>query len=472
MKLATLVLLPFAAISSYGTSPRPVAVGGSGPAARNVLLVILDDVGIDAVGCYPGANADAKTPCMDRISRQGVRFETVWACPACSPTRATILTGQYGFRTGIGSIVKLDNGDAGLALEETCLPEYLHEKSKDVRTAFLGKWHLAGAGHGPEHAREQGFEHFRGTISNLGRKGRKDPYFHYDEIVDGKAQMRDAYATTAVTDDALHVIETFGDSPWLVVASYHAAHGPLHVPPKELHTMELEGSPKNSRHEHFAAMVEALDHEVGRLWSTLPEAIRARTTIVIVGDNGGASGQMTKKFRLGEPDEKAVAGKGSLGETGILVPLIVAGAGVSEPGRTVPHLVNTTDLFDTTVDLMLGTVPDKTPDSVSFRSCMASASAAPAREWAFSERFQRANKNTKAPASCRLALRDQRYKLIEDSLGGSRRLYDLSSDPREANNLIHAGEMDEDGTAALARFSAILAGPLGKDRKAALAGLK
>ncbi|WP_419191089.1 sulfatase-like hydrolase/transferase [Saltatorellus ferox] len=455
-----------AARAGSGASPRETV------APSNVLLVILDDVGLDAIGCYPGANDDAKTPCMDRLSAEGVRFETVWGYPACSPTRATIMSGQYGFRTGIGSIVKLNNDDPGLGLEVTCLPEALAEKSKGVRTAFLGKWHLSGVDHGPDHAREQGFEHFRGTVSNLGRKGRDDPYFHYDEIVDGKEQKRDAYATTAVTDDALRAIERFGDERWLVVASYHAAHGPLHAPPKELRTIELSGSPKKTRHQHFAAMVEALDHEIGRLWDSLPEATRARTTIVIVGDNGGASGQMPDELRLGDADEKALAGKGSLSESGIEVPLIVAGAGVSDPGRAVSHLVNTTDLFDTTLDLLLGVAPEGTPDSVSFRSYLASAAAPPVREWIFSERFHRTNKNTKAPASSRLAIREQRYKLIEDSLGGGQRLYDLESDPRESSNLLKGNELDEGATAALARMTALLEGPLGKDRKAALAGLQ
>lgn len=464
--------LTLSASPSYSSPRHQLGNGGVPLAPRNVLLVILDDVGIDAVGCYPDSNDDAKTPCIDEICREGVRFETVWAYPACSPTRATIMTGKYGFRTGIGSVVRLANGDAGLALEETCLPEYLRETSKEVRTALLGKWHLAGAKHGPEHAREQGFQHFRGTVANLGKKGRKDPYFHYDEIWDGKEQMRDAYATTAVTDDALRAIETFGDSPWFVVASYHAAHKPLHVPPKALRTTEPKGPPQKAQYEYFVAMVEALDHEIGRLWRSLPEATRVRTTIVIVGDNGGASGQMPEELRRGESDEKALAGKGSLGESGLQVPLVVAGAGVSDPGRAVPHLVSTTDLFDTVADLMLGSAPSDTADSVSFRPYLSSATSPSLREWIFAERFQWAQEDIKAPATSRLALRDLRHKLIVDSLGGGQRLYDLSADPREASNLLKEKELDEDAAAALARFTATLAGPLGSERKAALSGLE
>ncbi|MEM8713286.1 MAG: sulfatase-like hydrolase/transferase, partial [Planctomycetota bacterium] len=339
---------------------------GAIPQRSNVLLVILDDVGLDAVGCYPGSNDDAITPAIDALASGGLRFETVWAYPSCSPTRSTIMTGQYGFRTGIGAVVRLRNDDPGLENSVTTLPERMRASSPKVRTAFLGKWHLSGAQHGLDHAREQGFEHFRGTVGNLGDKGQKKPYFAYNEIVDGKKGRREAYATTAVTDDTLAAIERFGSDDWFVVASYHAAHRPLHAPPPELRTLELSGLPRKSRHVHFAAMVEALDREIGRLWESIPDAVRARTTIIVVGDNGGASGQMTEAVRTARGKERPVAGKGSLEEPGVRVPLVIAGAAVAEPGRVISELAGTSDLFDTSVELLAGpTSPAETPDSVS-----------------------------------------------------------------------------------------------------------
>ncbi len=468
------------AAESLGATVQPPAQEPSAPAVAaepsddapgNVLVVILDDVGVDAVGCYPGSNSDALTPSMDKLAKEGLRFSKVWANPACSPTRATILTGRYGFRTGVGSVIRLKNKDAGLSLDEVCLPEALKAGAPGTKTAFLGKWHLAGAEHGPEHTVQQGFDYFRGTVGNIGRKGTGGAYWDYKEVHDGEIKRRKEYATTAVTNDALATIERLGAEPWLVMVSYHAAHTPLHAPPKELRSTELKGAPRKSKHAHFAAMVEALDHEIGRLWTSLPEATRARTTIIVVGDNGGSSGQMPSEVRDGGAGEKRLAGKGSLQESGILVPMIVAGRGVSDVGRNCAHPVNATDLFATTLELM-GVASNEGPeDSVSFASYLASKAAPAQRTWIFSERFQRAIEETRAPATNRFSLRDGRFQLIEDCVRNSRRLFDLDADPRGHHNLLSAESLDDAAAAALAKFEAVLEGQFGKSRKEALSGL-
>ncbi|MGD2018884.1 MAG: sulfatase-like hydrolase/transferase, partial [Planctomycetota bacterium] len=351
-------------LGALATGPGAHGAVPEDRAASNVLLIVLDDVGADAISCYPGAAADARTPVIDRLAAEGVRFDRVWANPACSPTRATILTGRYGFRTGVGSVKVREEG--GLAPEEVTLAESLRAADPSVRTAFLGKWHLGpGEEQGPV---PQGFERFRGTTGNLG--GREGAYFEYPERAgrDLATVTRRRYATSAVVDDALAVVEEFGPAPWLVVASFHAAHNPLHAPPAELHGRDLSQGPAPSDRARFMAMVDALDREIGRLVDGLDPEVRRRTHVIVLSDNGGAS-----RTRL--PGHPGRQGKGSLFEDGVRVPMVVAGPAVARPGRASDALVNTTDLFATIHELLGARPATAAQDSVSFAPALRGASA-------------------------------------------------------------------------------------------------
>ena len=457
-----------------GTAQEPASQG----TPRNVLLLVLDDVGPDLIGCCSGDPSDAeetivKTPRLDAFAKSGVRFDNVWSTPACSPTRATILTGRYGFRTGIGAVVSKPGSPSGLAASEVCIPEALREVAPGYRTAFIGKWHLGVKELGLDAPRKQGFEVFRGTRGNLTKKGPRDGYFAYEEIHGGKASMRETYATSATIDDTLAAIESFGEDPWFIMASFHAAHKPLHVPPSDLHSQILSGEPRKSAPAHVAAVVEALDSEFGRLLDGLPDAIAANTTIIVVSDNGTPSWARTDA-------EAAGSGKGSLSEGGISVPMFVGGAGVARPGRVVSHAVNTTDLFATVVELCGGkpgggaTSSSATPeglaadgegtpeepiirDSISIVPYLEGTKAEAQREWVLSERFQRSTTPDRRGATNRVALKIGSYKRIEDCLTGTVRLYDLAADPDERRNLLREGaDPSEAALEILARMDAIL----------------
>jgi arylsulfatase A-like enzyme len=137
-------------------------------AGENVLLVVLDDVGVDRVAAYGALENPPATPTMDGLAARGVRFDRCWSTPFCSPTRATLMTGRYGFRTGIG--VPLREGEKGLSVEEWSLPRTLNAATKSAYfTAAIGKWHLAGSAAAVEHPRRMGFEHYAGCPNNQGR---------------------------------------------------------------------------------------------------------------------------------------------------------------------------------------------------------------------------------------------------------------------------------------------------------------
>ncbi|QDV09717.1 Arylsulfatase [Planctomycetes bacterium Poly30] len=438
-----------------------------------VLLIILDDVGVDALGCYAAGSEESepagepegptvRTPEMDRLAAQGVRFDSVWSCPACSPTRATILTGHYGFRTGIGSVILPRNQDPGLAAHHRTLPRHLASALPAVKSAMLGKWHLSGHGDGPDHPRELGFDHFRGTSGNLGGVNAHSTYFEFEGTQDGEPERRAVYATTAVTDDAIAAMERWEDSPWLIVASYHAAHEPLHRPPADLVSEATAKEAATAGRPAFLAMVEAMDHEIGRLVRAIPEESSANTLVLIVGDNGTESA-----VSPGGRSSRA-SGKGTLLESGLRVPMIAMGAGVAQPGRSCTHLVNTTDLFSTVTEWMLGAAPAAPGDSVSFAPYLRAADAAPQRAWVFAERFERTSNGRASMTIDRVAVRGPRFKLIEDRAKGTLRFFDLASDPNERVNLLRAGKMDADAIEAMAAFTVFFAGPFGAERRRAL----
>ncbi len=458
--LPRLVLVLASVGLSVGLSGSPRVVTAPGcpgeePGPTNVLLLILDDVGRDKIACY-GVSGDAgPTPVIDGLAARGVRFDCAWATPYCSPTRATILTGRHPYRTGLGEIVNFYRRQPGLALSERLLPEAARELGlRSVSSGLVGKWHLAGAEDGQDHPRESGFERFAGTMANLGRKSDPGAYERAAWVVDGAPAPGRGYATTVTVDAALAMIAAFesqgadaheagaagteergAGARWFVTVSFHAAHFPLHAPPAELHGFELAGDPLATPLAHHRAMVEALDREIGRLLAGLEEDVLARTTVIVVGDNG------TQNNALGAP-LRSGTGKGTLFEAGVGVPLIIAGPGVSAPGRSTSAFAQTVDLFPTTLELLAGrTVPGlgagtASIDGVSLVPLLESAVAAPPRDTLYTEWFRPNHAPPAAREAGGRAIRRGPYKLISAQLGREILLFDLVRDPQEERNLL------------------------------------
>ena len=412
---------------------------------RNVLLVLLDDVGVDRVACYGLAPDPPATPNLDRFAAEGLRFTNAWAQPYCGPSRAALLTGRYGFRTGIGTNVEHGRGARGLELEEWTIPEVLRAGSERIRTGACGKWHLASFEQGDHHPVDQGFERTRLTQGNLG------DYFTFKKTIDGRSSvMVEGYATSDSVDDALQVIEEFGDAPWFLYLPLHASHVPFHAPPEDLRSRALEGDPEESAAAHHKAAVEAADRELGRLWSSLPEAVRGRTTLIVVGDNGTPRPAVEAPF---VPDHA----KGTLFEGSLHVPWIVAGAGVAEPGVVVA-LVSTVDLLPTVCGLMGVDPKDVLPegrvlDGHDLGPLLRDPSG-PGRPVLFAERFA-PNHLPQKEQSWR-AVRDGRFKLIRNEKRGRDKLFDLAGDPHEEQDLMAEEELSEEAQRAYGRLASAL----------------
>jgi arylsulfatase B len=199
------------------------------------------------------------------------------------------------------------------------------------------------------------------------------------------------------------------------------------VPPPELHTNRKldERSPDADKYD---AALEAVDHELGRVLAAMDPALRARTWVFVVGDNG------TPDFAIRPPDDPERA-KGSVYQLGVNVPLIVTGPGIDHRGAESLALVHTADLFATVLDLA-GVEPEGAIDGISFRSALEDPQAPSARRFLFTERLV---PNGPPPYDReQAAIRDQRYTLVTDRRrsGATAELYDLRDDPDQHRDLL------------------------------------
>ncbi len=409
--LGCALLLACAGTTPPESQPSDAATPPDAPPARtadtpaNWLVIVADDLGNDKVGAYGEHPKSPPTPHIDALASDGLLFRNAYANPVCSPSRAALLTGRYGRRTGFGAIVEIADDASELDLSEELVPEMLSRASADWTSAAIGKWHLAGykSATNLRHPNAQGFDHYAGALGNLFYTSteRRANWRSYEKVVNGTAAWVDEYATVGTTDDAITFLGT-ADGPWFLYVAYNAPHTPFHVPPANLYTGRIDK--KASDIEKFDASVEAMDAEIGRLLGSLTQAQRDNTYVVFVGDNGTDRGAILPPL---QPEQ----GKVSLYEGGINVPLVVTGPGV-KTGET-QALVHLVDLLPTIAEAT-GAEPKGPIDGISFLEVLAKPSASP-RDFVYVERFRPLGGG---PYGLDLqTVRDDRYKIITDKQG-------------------------------------------------------
>lgn len=391
----------------------------------NTLVVIADDLGVDAVGCYGLGTNPPPTPVIDGLAATGIRFTSAQADPLCSPTRASLYTGRHAFRAGIGTALPVPS--AGLAASEVLLPEILAPAG--IRTGLFGKWHL-GNDLGPLTPTAEGFGTFTGALG-----GSLQNYFLWQKVENGVAAQSTAYATTDTVDEALGFVSA-STQPWFVVLAFHAGHAPYHAPPAALHTQNLAGlDPAVTPVPFHRAMVEAMDRELGRFLASLPPATRASTNVVFVGDNGTASQVVEAPF---DPARS----KGTVYQGGVRVPLILSGPAVGGAPRVEPGLVHVVDLFATLAALQGVNARNAVPATVALDARdltpLLSAAGQPSpRSHAYSAEFSGAAPMTTAGDS--EVMRNSRFALlrfVRPTLAVREELHDLVADPFQLTNLL------------------------------------
>jgi arylsulfatase B len=407
-------------------------------ASGNVLLIIADDIGIDSLsGFNDEAGASfAPTPTLDQLQLNGVSFDRFYAYPTCSPTRAALMTGRHAFRTGVTA-----PEDNRLQSNDFTLPENLTAAGViGDRMACIGKWHLGGDNDAPNTI--GGWPHYSGALG-----GGLNSYTQWTKVVNGSSSVTTNYATSDGVDDALAWIAGQESEPWFLWLAFNAPHTPLHRPPEELHDYNgLSETAESDSREHYEAMVQAMDTEIGRLLAAID---LTQTTVIFMGDNGTPRGVL-------QPPYSGNHSKGSIYEGGVRVPMIVAGEQVHPDlaGTRSNTLVHVCDLFGTILGLFGVAENEVVPaaltlDSHSFFPLLRDGVFTNERDVVYA--FKASN-DTPGTGDYAMIGNTFKYVLFED---GSEALFKVDTNLRERVNFLE-GTLNTDQSTAYSTLSAQL----------------
>lgn len=199
-----------------------------GNADDNVILVIADDIGVEKIAKYGVGSNAAPTPNIDRLMENGIYFTNAYSNPVCSATRATMITGRYGFRTGVGFAIGFPPVEAALPFEEITIPEIIGAKN-----AIIGKWHLHNMSNGNVDSPmlAGGFDFHSGLLA-----GRVSDYFNWTKTVNGKQFASTNYITTDIADDAVAWLKANQENQFFLWLAFNAPHEPYQKPPDWMHS--------------------------------------------------------------------------------------------------------------------------------------------------------------------------------------------------------------------------------------------
>lgn len=419
-----------------------LAARAAQPARPNLLFILADDLGWADTTPY-GADLH-ETPNLARLTAQGMRFTHAYAAaPVCSPTRASIHTGKYPARLHITIWREAaQNPPRNRAVIPPAtvpdLPQREYTIAEALRdngyfTAHIGKWHLGNAENYPE---VHGFDvNIGGTLWGApqtyfwpyrGGKLFGGEYRYVPGLHGGKP---DEYLTDRLTDEAIKQIDAAGNRPFFVNLCHHAVHTPIEGKPALVERYKSRIRPGlRHRNATYAAMVQNLDENVGRILDHLDRrGLASNTAVIFFSDNGGyINQQVTDNYPLR-------SGKGSLYEGGIRVPLIVRWPGVTRAGSASNQRVCSIDLYPTILEaagLRGDAAQNAAMDGRSIASLLRNPSATLSRDELF---FHYPHYYpTTTPVS---AIIGGEWKLLEYLEDGRVELYDLAADPSETRDL-------------------------------------
>jgi len=390
----------------------------SASAAPNVVLVITDDQGYGDLSCH--GNAEIRTPNLDRLYGESVRFTDFHVSPTCSPTRAALMTGKYNNRVGVWHTIM---GRSILPGQEVTMAEAF--QAGGYRTGIFGKWHLGD--NFPSRPSDQGFEtsliHGGGGVGQLPDNW-GNGYFDDTYWRDGKTEAFEGYCTDVWFDGAMEFIEDDPERPFFCYLSTNAPHGPYLVSDKYRDPYLEDGieEPRAS----FYGMIENIDDNMGRLLDRLDTlGIADNTILIFMSDNGTAAG-----FRNGNGHNAGMRGtKGSAFDGGHRVPFFVRWLdGGIEGGRDVDALTAHIDVMPTLLELC-GLPSPKDVDGVSLSSLLNdNATARPGRVLvADSQRIEYPEQWRQS------AVMTERWRLVN-----GKQLFDINADPGQKTDVASA----------------------------------
>ena len=389
----------------------------------NILLMVGDDIGWGDIGCY--GSTQIKTPHIDRIAKEGVRFTSGYVTAAlCSPSRAAILSGIYQQRYCLENNRMAESKESGLDLNLKTLADVLG--GAGYATGLIGKWHL-GVGATKEYTPlRRGFQEFFGFYSY-------ETSYKPATMIRGEETVKETRrSTVAFAEEACAFIDRHSDKPFFLEVAFNAAHTPLEGARKdivadkfsEITDPSFTNSPVNDvKRRNFCALVTELDEEIGRIMGKLKEMrLDEKTLVIYVSDNGGWISQ-------GGNNGQLRGGKWGIYEGGQRVPFIWRWSGTLPAGKEYAEAVSTLD-FMPTFAAMAGTQPPKNIDGLNVLPFLRGEKQGSPH----GELFWKLNEQC---AIVRDSWKSVRFK----GKPNSPELYDLSKDLAEQKNL--AGDKPE-----------------------------
>ena len=391
----------------------------------NILIILADDLGYGDLSSYGGK--DIRTPNIDGVGTRGMRFDNFYAnCPVCSPTRASLLSGRYPAMAGVPGVIRThaENNWGYLRQDAKLLPVLL--KKAGYHSALVGKWHL---GLGKEnHPLSRGFDFFHGFLGDM----MDDYYIHRRH---GNNYMRKGRETI---DPRGHATDLFSDwavdfirsrkgkkEPFCLYLAYNAPHTPIQPPKEWLEKISKRQPGINPKRARLVALIEHMDHGIGKVLDALEKTAQAENTLVIfTSDNGGQTS-------VGANNGPLRAGKGTVYEGGIKVPTLVSWPGKIAPGSGCQRVSLTMDILPTLLDT-LSVTTEEPFDGVSFLSELLGKKRSEPRREVY---FIRREGGTAYGGKTIEALRWGKWKLLQNSPFQPLELYNLETDPLESRNL-------------------------------------
>ena len=394
--------------------------------APNIVYIVADDLGYADVG-YHGS--EIRTPSIDELAAGGARLEQFYAQPMCTPTRAALMTGRYPLRYGLQSFVILPEQTYGIPLDEKLLPQLL--KTAGYETAIIGKWHL---GHASEALlpNARGFDYQYGPLI-----GEIDYYKHtvdgvLDWYRDGKPLDEKGYSTTLIGEEAVRYIDTRSpDKPFFLYLAFNAPHTPLQAPEADVEKYKDIADPNRRT---YAAMVSAMDQQIGDVLAALDKkGLRDNTIVVFQSDNGGVRNALFAGQGTGAKGEPPASnapfrdGKGTLYEGGTRVVALANWPGHIKAGD-VEGPIHVVDMLPTLArQAGASTEGTKPLDGIDQWQTISTGAPSPRKEVVYNVEMFRGG------------VREGDWKLVWNTpLPARIELFDIAKDPGETTNLAAA----------------------------------
>ncbi|MEI7947301.1 MAG: sulfatase [bacterium] len=401
----------------------------------NIIFILADDLGYTDLACY--GSKYYETPNLDRMASQGVKFTHGYTCGAnCQPTRAALMSGQYGARTGVYTVGSIERfpwrtrpirpveNVQQLPLDKITLGQSMRRSG--YKTALFGKWHLGDSGE--HHPSKRGFDE---AITSMGA--------HFDfTTTPHEGHPKDAYLADFLTNRATDFIRRNKENPFFLCLHHFGVHAPYQAKENWISHFKPKAAVGGHHDPTYAAMIASVDESVGRVLALLEELKLSENTLVIFSsDNGGVGGYKSAGLDKTEgitDNAPLRGGKGMYYEGGIRVPYIFFWKGKIEAGKVCEEPINSVDLYPTLLEIVGSTPPaNYTLDGTSYLNLLTGKPTENRKPlyWHFPGYLGERS------TACGVILNGD-WKLRECLETGKLELYNLKNDVSEKNDLAAA----------------------------------